>query len=410
MQLTEFLQKSYTAFQATDNCAQMLLENGFENIQLADGKKIERGGKYFTTINGSAIVAFSVGDGKGLNVACAHTDSPCLKIKGPKLIDSPEGKRINVEVYGGLILSSIMDIPLKIAGRVLIKDGDGLKEVKYVSPFNVNAPSLCIHHSDAKTNELNPQNDLLPLIIDGDDLYSYLGLENVVDADLFVVPDVAPFYSGKDRKLLVSPRIDNLSSVYACIQGIINANPKGISLVACFDNEETGSRTKQGADSAFLERTINKIYCDLGIEESLEKAMSDGFILSVDNGHAVHPAHPEKSDPTNKVTLNGGIVIKHHVNYATDGRSSAILKVVLDKENVPYQDYYNRSDIRCGGTIGLLVSKKFAMDTVDIGLGQLAMHSTLETVGSADLKNMTDCITAYLNCFVAREAEKIIIK
>ena len=413
MDIKSFLSTSYTAFHATANAVKMLEENGFSKIARGDGTKIKRGGKYYMTINDSAFIAFTVGvTEKGLNIACAHNDSPCLKIKGSKLIDNPEGKLINVEVYGGLLLYSMLDIPLKIAGRAFVKTENGVECKLVCSDFNVNIPSLCIHHADKEGGlKLNPQTDMLPLIGAADDIYTALGITNVLDADLYVVSDVAPYYSGANGEYLVSPRLDNLTSTYSCVQGLITAEPKGISVIACFDNEEIGSGTKQGAVSVFLEETLRRVYNDLGYTENdFNAACANGLVLSIDNGHAMHQAHPEKSDVVNKVFLNGGIVIKHHANYSTDGKSSALIKAVLDKAEIPYQDYYNRSDIRCGGTLGLITSHQFAMDAVDIGLAELAMHSAIETVGAKDLARMTDCVKVFLSASFKNNENNTIIE
>ncbi|MBP5177618.1 MAG: hypothetical protein ILP02_03430, partial [Clostridia bacterium] len=219
MKITEFLKTSYTAFHATANAVGMLENAGFKRVFAGDNQKIAVGGKYFSTINDSAFIAFKVGDPKkGLKVACAHTDSPSLKIKGSKLIDSTEGKLINVEVYGGLLLYSMLDIPLRIAGRVLLERENGVESRLVCSDFNVKIPSLCIHHSDKDAGlKLNPQVDMLPLLGVGEDLYFAMGLENVIDSDLYVVSDVAPYYTGADKAFIASPRIDNLTSLYSCV-------------------------------------------------------------------------------------------------------------------------------------------------------------------------------------------------
>ena len=412
MEISQFLKTSYTAYHATANAATQLEKSGFKRIYRGDGVKIARDGKYYITINDSAFIVFKVGKENGLNVACAHTDSPCLKVKGSALGESPEGKRINVETYGGLLNYSLLDIPLKIAGRAFTSTENGVESLLVTSDFNVNIPSLCIHHADRdKGLDLNPQSDMLPLLGSASDVYSALGLENVLDADLYVVPDVEPYLSGNNKEYLVSPRIDNLTSVYACLNAIISANPKGISVVACFDNEEIGSGTKQGACSVFIEEVIKRIYSDLGLDEKAFNAACDsGLVLSIDNGHALHPAHPEKSDIINKVYLNGGIVVKHHANYSTDGKSSAMIKKLLNNANIKYQDYYNRSDLRCGGTLGLITSRQFAMDTVDIGLAQLAMHSGIETVGANDVSSMVLCVTEFLNATFKKTGNIITIK
>lgn len=400
MDIKEFLDTSYTAFHAVENGIKMLTDAGFFHIDPAKSPKILVGGKYFFTVNSSTLIAFKVGQEKKFYVAESHTDSPSLRLKGNKTIDSPEGKRLNVEKYGGLVLFSLVNTPLKIAGRIIEKTTNGLKEKNVVSSFTVNIPALCIHHNVEVNDKLalSVQKDMLPLVGNVDDIYSSLSDNNVVDGDLFVVPSTPAFISGVNGEYLCSPRIDNLTSVYASLNAIIDSNGDGIQVACCFDNEEIGSLTKQGANSALLENTLRFIMRSIGgTEEDFISAVNNGYILSVDNAHAVHPAHPEKSDPIEKVVMNGGIVIKHHTNYSTDALSSAILKTILDKANIKYQDYYNNSDIRCGGTIGLVTSARLNMKACDIGLAQLAMHSGIETVGLNDIPVMQDCIEAFFS-------------
>lgn len=400
MDIKEFLDSSYTAFQAVDNGIKMLDDAGFERIDPAKSPEIKVGGKYFFTVNSTTLIAFKIGKEKKFYVAESHTDSPALRIKGNKTIDSPEGKRLNVEKYGGLVLFSLVNSPLKIAGRIIEKTENGVKEKNVVSPFTVNIPALCIHHN-AEVNDklsLSVQKDMLPLVGNVDDIYSFLSDNEVIDGDLFVVPSTPAFVSGAHGEYLCSPRIDNLTSVYASLKALIASDGEGIRIACCFDNEEIGSLTKQGANSALLENTLRFIMRSIGgTEEDFAAAVSDGYILSVDNAHAVHPAHPEKSDPVEKVVMNGGIVIKHHTNYSTDALSSAILKTILDKADVKYQDYYNNSDIRCGGTIGLVTSARLNMKACDIGLAQLAMHSGIETIGLSDIPVMESCIKAFFS-------------
>ena len=400
MDIKQFLDSSYTAFQAVENGIKMLAEAGFERIDPAKSPKTKVGGKYFFTVNATTLIAFKVGKEKKFYVAESHTDSPALRIKGNKTIDSPEGKRLNVEKYGGLVLFSLVNSPLKIAGRIVERTENGVTEKNVVSSFTVNIPALCIHHN-AEVNDklfLSVQKDMLPLVGNIDGVYSVLSDNEVIDGDLFVVPSTPAFVSGVHGEYLCSPRIDNLTSVYASLNAIIASEGDGIQVACCFDNEEIGSLTKQGANSALLENTLRFIMRSLGgTEEDFAAAVSDGYILSVDNAHAVHPAHLEKSDPVEKVVMNGGIVIKHHTNYSTDALSSAILKTILDKAGIKYQDYYNNSDIRCGGTIGLVTSARLNMKACDIGLAQLAMHSGIETVGSSDIPVMEACIKAFFS-------------
>lgn len=415
MEIKNYLDTSYTAFHAVKNSRDFLEKNGF--IPYNFGVKAKPNGKYYVEKNGSTIIALKIGDlsNYAFNIALAHTDSPTLKVKGSKLLDSPEGKRVNVEVYGGFIRYSLMNIPLKIAGRLFVSTDKGLKTVLVESPFTVNIPSVCIHHNievNEKAN-LTVQNDLLPLIGgDEKDLYKILYPQGeVVDGDLFVVPAVKAFNTGVNGDLLSSPRIDNLTSCYASLKAIVDAESVGVSVCALFDNEEIGSRTKQGACSDFLASVLKRINDDLNkTSDDYLKALESSFVLSIDNGHAVHPAHPEKSDPSERVYLNGGVVIKHHSNYATDGYSSAVLKKVLKNNGIKYQDYYNNSDIRCGGTLGLIVSANLQMNAVDIGLGQLAMHSAVETVGNYDIAEMENCVKAFYKTSFSFTENEIIVK
>ncbi|MBR4800829.1 MAG: M18 family aminopeptidase [Clostridia bacterium] len=394
----EFLNTSYTAYHTVLNAVSMLEDWGFEKVDLPN-PNLKVGGKYYLTKNSSAVIAFKVGDLSNYTfmIAGSHTDSPCYRVKGNLLLDSAEGKRFNVEKYGGMLAYSFLDIPLKLAGRVFVKTASGVKEQIVESNRLFNVPSLCIHHNP-NANEgltLTTQNDMCPLVGEGKDVYSFVADDIVVGADLFVSPAVKAYESGN---LLCSPRIDNLTSVYSSLKAIKDSNPKGIAIAACFDNEEIGSGTKQGAGSALLcdvLRMINRGLCKN--DADFDTACRNGFALSIDNGHAVHPAHPEKSDPLERVYLNRGVVIKHHTNYSSDGLSSAIVKTILDKAGVEHQDYYNNSDIRCGGTIGLITSRQLEMNACDIGLAQLAMHSAIETVGKSDVAKMQACVRAFFD-------------
>lgn len=401
--IENFLETSYTSFHAVKNAAAELTERGFTELREDEHWDVRPGGKYYVTKNSSALIAFCVGGGDySFRLAESHTDSPSLRVKGNTLVESPEGKRLNVEEYGGMLRYSFLDIPLRIAGRLVCRDADGnLYAEITASDFNVNIPSLAIHHNrDANQNlALNVQTDMLPLVGNGNDVYGLLAPEtDVLDADLYVVPDVKPYRTGKDGALLASPRIDNLTSVYASVKAISECTPDGVAVICLFDNEEVGSHTKQGACSRFLSSVLTRISNSLGkTQEEHEIAIAKSFALSIDNGHAVHPAHPEKSDITEKVYLNGGIVVKHHVNYATDGFSSATFKNILRNANIKYQDYYNRSDLRCGSTLGLITSADLGIPVCDIGLAQLAMHSAVETVGYNDIALMESGVRAFLD-------------
>ena len=407
MTIQEFLNNSYTAYHATANAVEMLKANGFCEPCFDDKTlrwNLKRGGKYYVTRNGSSVIAFVVGKNNLFNVCESHTDSPSFKVKGAKLIESEGVKRLNTEKYGGGLLYTYLDRPLKIAGRVLVETQQGVVQKLVASDYNVVIPSLAIHHNPTANDSLalNPQIDTLPMLAQGDcELYASLTEGKVLDADLYVVPDQKAFTSGIKGEFLSSPRIDNLTSVYTSLNAIINAKPQSIAVVACLDNEEVGSSTRQGSPT-FLEQVISSIAEALGMTYAdTLSSRENSFVLSVDNGHAVHPAHPEKSDLTNRVHVNGGIVIKHHTNYATDGLTSATLKRLLDMAGVKYQDYYNRSDVRCGSTLGLATANRTGMRVCDIGLAQLAMHSACETCGVADVVAMERCLTAFLSAEIS---------
>ena len=415
MDIKQFLDTSYTAYHATANACQILSQNGFIqlNLQHGDGfRALKRGGKYFVTRNGSSVIAFVVGSSNTFNICECHTDSPSFKVKGGKLIESEGVKRLNTEKYGGSLMYSFLDRPLKVAGRVLVETATGVEQRLVASDYNLVIPSLCVHHNPTANDSLslNPQVDTLPLYSQSDaDLYATLTEGKVLDADLFVVPATCAFSSGAKGEFLSSARLDNLTSVYTCINGIVNATPTGIAIVACLDNEEVGSGTRQGSPN-FVKQVLDCIAESCGMSQADKLAACEtGMVLSVDNGHAVHPAHPEKSDLTSKTHLNGGVVIKHHVNYATDGMTSAVFKKLLIANGIPYQDYYNRSDVRCGTTLGLATASAVGIKVCDIGIAQLAMHSACETCGRADIDAMEKALTAFLSATISG-AESVVVK
>ncbi len=413
MKINEFLNTSYTSYHAVKNSEQLLLEGGFKKLDFSAPWSLEYGKGYYFIINDSSIFAFKAGKELTFHIAEAHTDSPSLKIKGDKLISSSEGYLANIERYGGGILYSFLDIPLKIAGRLFEKNNEGIVKRIVTSDYNINIPSIAIHHNPDVNNgiSLSLQKDMLPLLGETDNLINTLTDKDVLDFDLYAVPAVESFLSGVNGEFLCSPRIDNLTSVYAGLRAIIESKPKGIALVCCFDNEEVGSSTRQGANSQLLESILSKLARSFAFsQEDYDLALANSFVMSIDNAHAVHQAHPEKNDPMNKVYLNKGIVIKHHQNYATDGLSSSILKSILRKANVEYQDYYNNSDVRCGSTIGLMTSALTGIKTVDVGLAQLAMHSAIETVGVTDIEKMEKGILALLNSLITVKDDTITIE
>lgn len=400
MTINQFLDTSYTAFHTVANAEAMLAEHGFTKLTLGKDFAVKRGGKYYVTRNDSGIIAFVAGQNNVFNIVESHTDSPSFKVKGNSVTEGNGVVRVNTEKYGGGLLYTYFDRPMKIAGRLLCQTENGLQTKLAVSDYNVVIPSLCIHHNRNANDgfAVNAQVDTLPLLgLTGSDIYSTLTDEKVIDGDLFVVPVTPAFAAGTHNELLCSPRIDNLTSVYSSLSALIAAEPHDIAVCACLDNEEIGSGTRQGSPN-WLEQVLCAISDALGLTETQAfAARENGFVLSADNGHAVHPAHPEKSDPYTKAYMGKGVMIKHHVNYSTDGLSSALFKHIASLADVPVQDYYNNSAVSCGSTLGLVTSRTLGMKTCDIGLAQLAMHSACETVALCDVEHMKAALLTFFN-------------
>lgn len=400
MTINQFLDTSYTAFHTVANAEAMLAKHGFTKLTLGKDFAIKRGGRYYVTRNDSGIIAFVAGQNNVFNIVESHTDSPSFKVKGNSVTEGNGVVRVNTEKYGGGLLYTYFDRPMKIAGRLLCRTENGLQTKLAVSDYNVVIPSLCIHHNRNANDgfAVNAQVDTLPLLgLTGSDIYSTLTDEKVIDGDLFVVPVTPAFAAGTHNELLCSPRIDNLTSVYSGLSALIAAEPHDIAVCACLDNEEIGSGTRQGSPN-WLEQVLCAICDALGLTETQAfAARENGFVLSADNGHAVHPAHPEKSDPYTKAYMGKGVMIKHHVNYSTDGLSSALFKHIASLADVPVQDYYNNSAVSCGSTLGLVTSRTLGMKACDIGLAQLAMHSACETVALCDVEHMKAALLTFFN-------------
>ena len=369
---------------------------------------------------GIIFVAIGKNAVKGpLRIACAHTDFPCLRVKpNPVLREHGYGK-LNVEVYGGMIRNTWMDRPLSLAGAVALRGDDPfaptLCPVDLRRPLMI-VPNLAIH-MNRKVNEgveLKPQKDLLPLFFQNDDadkddsnrllvlLAEELGTspEDILSYDLNAYPYEHGCLLGCDEAFLSAPRLDNLSSVKACIDAIHAWNGEGIRVVALFDNEEVGSRTKQGAGSMVLAMLMERVCCKLGLDrdEYLKKIM-EGFCLSVDVAHALHPNVPEKADPTNQPVLGGGTVLKVAANqsYAGDPEAFAVVTALCAREDIPYQVFTNHSDAAGGATLGSILSTQVPMRTMDIGAPILGMHSARETMGARDQLALTRLLTAFFS-------------
>ena len=401
--LLDFIEKSPTAFQAVDEMQKRLTENGFEVLSEKEYWKLIPGGKYLVTRNNSALIAFCIPEKESrvFHIMASHSDSPSFKIKeNPEIKVDNSYVKLNVEKYGGMLMTPWFDRPLSVAGRVIIRRNGGLKEkLINIKRDLVMIPNLAIHMNREANNGVsyNPQKDLQPLFAVGNTDRTLLEIiaeqtgvkkEDIISHDLFLYNRMPGTIWGADKEFVSSARLDDLQCAFASMEGLLRAqNHESIAVHCVMDNEEVGSGTKQGAASTFLKDTLLRINMGLGrtYEEYL-MTLAGSFMVSADNAHALHPNYTDKTDPTNHPVLNKGIVIKFNANqkYCTDAVSAAIFKELCTKAGVPYQTFVNRSDIAGGSTLGNISNTQVPMNTVDIGLPQLAMHSPYETAGVKD--------------------------
>ena len=346
-------------------------------------------------------------------MTASHSDSPSFKLKENAEIEiAKRYTMLNTEGYGGMICSTWFDRPLSLAGKVMVKNGNRLEtHLVKVDRDLLMIPSLAIH-MDRKINEgrpLNKQVDMLPILsgsVKGPDavkklIAEELGIseENIYGMDLFLYNRMEAVRWGHDDEFIGCPRLDDLQCAFTSMKGFLTAeNDRNINVYACFDNEEVGSGTKQGAASTFLYDVLWRMNKALGKdEEEFRRAVASSFMLSCDNAHAVHPNYRQKSDETNCVYMNEGIVIKSHAGqkYTSDAVSVAIFKMICEKAEVPVQFFSNRSDEAGGSTLGNIAMSQVSMNTVDIGLPQLAMHSAYETAGVKDMEYMVKAVTEF---------------
>ena len=411
-----FILMSPSPFHAVATATTELEALGFRPLDEKKPFSLKRGGSYYIKRNSSALIAFKIPSTfDGFHIVSAHTDSPCLKIKwNPEVKASGFPTRLNVETYGGLLLQSWFDRPLSIAGRVFIKRNGEVEEklVNLGQKMTLVIPNLAIHQNREANNgwKISVQKEMLPIFSDGEASFveelassSECRVEDLLDYELFLYNRTSPTFWGAEGEFFSSPKIDDLGCAWSAVEALKNAqNESKIAMCALFDNEETGSGTKQGALSDFLLSVTDRIMESLGMGvEEKYMAYASSRMISADNGHAVHPAWKEKSDITNLPKMNGGILLKYSASqkYTTDGESGSYVRNLMDKNNIPYQIFHNNSDVAGGSTLGNLSSQKVSIRTCDVGVAQLAMHSSYESAGTKDT-------TALLNLFSAFYMDK----
>lgn len=411
--LIHFIAKSPSPFHAVRGIKAALLYAGFTEIREEDTWQIEKGGKYVVTRNGSALMAFTVPQegAEAFHITTSHCDSPTFKIKeDPEIADGPYVK-LNVEGYGGMIMSTWLDRPLSVAGRLLVTENGHLAEkLVAIDGTMLVIPSVAIHmdRSVNQHKEWKVQKDMLPLygmtgaktpFMDVIAAAAKVKAEDILAHDLILYSRVPGTIWGEEREFISSPKLDDLQCAFACFRGFTQGQKeKYISVYALFDNEEVGSATSQGAGSTFLANTLERLARSLGYSYDETMAMiARSFMISADNAHSVHPNHPEYADPVNRPVINGGIVIKYSAaqKYATNAFSAAYFKKLCKDHDIPTQTFTNHSDNPGGSTLGNISNTVIAMPTVDIGLPQLAMHSSYETAGVKDTAYLVDAVTKF---------------
>lgn len=425
--LLNFLAAAKTQYHAVRKLKEMLDKEGFKELNEEETYELNPLEKYYIIRNSSSIMAFKTPKNINdtyLKIVASHTDSPTLKVKPNNKLILDQYSSLNVEVYGGPIYSSFFDRPLSLAGRAYIKKNDKILEtlVDFDSDLLV-IPNECIHFNREVNSgkNYNAQIDLIPLLGNKDaDLNKMLSAnlkvreDDILSFDLQVYNRYRGSIIGANNEYFMAPQIDNLESAYLTLKGFLDGNDdEALNIYVSFDNEEVGSRTKQGAGSGFMSTNLVRIFKALGaLDDALDKSIARGLLVSCDNAHAVHPNDLGKTDKLNKVYMNEGIVIKYNANqaYTTDAMSSAVLKRIFELNNIKYQEFTNRSDVRGGSTLGAISTQMVSIPSVDIGLAQLAMHSACETAGVYDAKILESGMKAFYDTKIKKEKNCYIIK
>lgn len=413
-ELFQYIKESPSVYHATAAAASRLESAGFTRLTETAPWKLVPGKSYYVIRGSSSLLAFSLTETgySSFRMIASHSDSPTFKLKeNPELSVENRYVRLNTERYGGMIYSSWFDRPLSIAGRILVKTPDGIRShlVNLDQDLAV-IPNLAIHFNREINDgySYNAQKDLLPLYgsFQGTSLMKLAAgnagvpSNSILDMDLYLYNRQEGTFFGADKEFILCPRLDNLQCAFSSLKALINAGqPKNSVLIAAiFDNEEVGSGTKQGALSTFLKDTLLRISLAFGkSQEEHLAAVAASFLLSADNGHALHPNYPDKSDISNRPVLNGGVLIKYNASqkYTSDGVSAAIFKNICCRNQIPFQTFINRSDIPGGSTLGNLSNVQVSVPAVDIGVAQLAMHSACETGGAKDTGYLIDAMNAF---------------
>lgn len=418
-ELFNFINNATCSFTGVETIKNILLDNNFQELHENEFWDLSQNKKFFLTRNDASIIAFTLGNNDKFNITCTHIDTPSFTIKPKNTLYEKNYLKINVAPYGGLLDYAWLDEPLSISGRIIIKKENTY--YKKIIDFKKNLlciPSVAIHqNNNANTNlSLNEQIDMLPIISLKetkdplkDLIRKELSLnknEEICDYDLFLYATEKPTYFGLENEFIISPRLDDLSCTYSALKAFIKQNKNdNINIFCSFNSEEIGSLTTEGADSSFLMDVLKKIAGQL--EKDISILISNSTILSADNTHATHPNHPDNSDFNNEALLNQGIVISKDCSSTTNSITSSIFKGICEQANVPYQDFVTKNDMTSGSTLSGISLRHVSIDSIDIGLGQLAMHSAKEIVGSKDSYYLYLAFKKFYETNIQKEKDRI---
>ncbi len=421
--LLEYIKKSPSPYHAVIEGENMLKSRGFIELDMSNAWNLEKGNSYYVKPFGTTLFAVTIGtnvtEQQTFHIAAAHTDHPCIHVKPIAELTQKSYLRVNCEIYGGPILNTWLDRPLSVAGRVALRSENPYEpKICYLNvekPF-LTIPNLAIHMNKEvnKGVELKKQTDMLPLMGMLNDtlneknyFISFIAKQlnvaagDILDFDLYVYNAEDGLTLGMNDEFVQSPRLDNLTSCYALLSGMMNAKREdGINVIALFDNEEIGSLTKQGANSSLFTMFLEKLYISLGFTRiQYNEAVIRSFLLSVDVAHAMHPSHTDKNDPVNLALMNDGVVFKINSNqrYTFDTEAIAVVQQLCEKNDIKFKKFVNHSDVIGGGTLGPIISSWLPMKTVDLGVPLLAMHSARELMGTKDQEQLNKLITVFFS-------------
>ncbi len=419
--LRAFLDQAHSVYHAQQGLVQQLKAAGFQPLQEQETWQIAPGGRYYVTRGDAAVMAFRVPQGAptGFMMSASHLDRPCFKVKENGELTGTY-TRLAVERYGGMILSTWLDRPLSIAGRVAVQTEQGIRtQLVDIDQDLLLIPNVAIHMNRQVNDgyKWNPAVDLLPLL-GGKEAAGRLEamLEEqaggkILGRDLYLYIRQKSSVWGVNQEYLSSAALDDLECAWACTQGFLEAaDSQAISVLCLFDSEEVGSGSVQGAGSTLLADTLHRI-CQAG-GWNLRQLLAQSFLVSADNAHALHPNHPEFSDAANAPVMGGGVVIKHNasMSYCTDGVAAGLFRSICQRAEAATQSYYNRADLPGGSTLGHISLAHVSVPTVDIGLAQLAMHSSFETGAISDIEALVKAMTALYSTALEVRGQEYILR